>query len=84
MADVEDQIRRLIDSGDVGIAWDGPRKMWSYNGKLPEGYSKDAMQAPQYNPQKRGRVTTGDEFRKGWPELRYHKDYADKFKDQDT
>jgi len=84
MADVEDQIRKLIESGDIGIAWDGPRKMWRQNGKLPAEYSKDAMQLPQRIPQRDGRVTTGDELRKGWPELRYHKDFADKFKDKDT
>lgn len=80
MADIENQIRKLIESGDIGISWDGPRQMWRQNGRLPAEYSKDAIQFPSSG---KGSAVRKQNLR-NYPQMRTHPDYADKYKDQDT
>jgi len=80
MADIENQIRKLIESGDIGITWDGPRQMWRQNGKLPAGYSPDAIQFPKTY---KGSAVRKQNMR-NYPDLRTHPDYKDHYKDQDT
>lgn len=80
MADIENQIRKLIESGDIGITWDGPRKMWRQNGKLPAQYSPDAIQFPKTD---KGSAVRKQNMR-NYPDMRTHPDYKDYYKDQDT
>jgi hypothetical protein len=80
MADIEDKIRKLIESGDIGISWDGPRQMWRQNGKLPAEYSRHAVQFPKTD---KGSAVRKQNI-KNYPDLRTHPDYADRYKDQDT
>jgi hypothetical protein len=81
MADIENEIRKLIDSGDIGVNWDGPRQTRLWNGKLPAQYDKDAMQYPTNDPTN---VTSKKQTLRRYPGVRTDPRYAERYKDQDT
>jgi hypothetical protein len=81
MADIEDQIRKLIEAGDIGVNWDGPREMWHQNGRLPAKYDKSAIQFPTSDPT---RTTIRKQTMRRYPAVRTDPRYADQYKDQDT